>query len=361
MRKEVEEKIFQSGEIEAVLLTSPANMRYVAGFTGEGYVYISREQRVVVTDSRYTIAAKAECQGFEVMEWGKEGYFVPLVTCIRKERGLKVLGIEDACMTLSLYRKLQKQLSEDGDGSIRLLEMGNRISEFRQIKTPEEQEILRQAEAIGDRAFAKTLPHLQPGVTEKQVAAWLEFYMKEEGAEGFSFDTIAASGVHSAMPHAVPTDKMLEEGDLLTMDFGCLYQGYCSDMTRTVVIGQASEKQREIYETVLRAQKKALQGIRPGMTGKEVDALARDVIAEAGYGDYFGHSLGHSVGLEIHESPNFSTKEDTVIKPGMVITVEPGIYIEGIGGVRIEDVVIVTEDGCENITHSPKEMLERKG
>lgn len=361
MRKEVEEKIFQSGEVEAVLLTSPANMRYVAGFTGEGYVYLSKKQRVVVTDSRYTIAAKAECQGFSVVEWGKEGYFVPLISCIQKEKELSCLGIEDESMTLSLYRKLQKQLTKDDCGSVELKEVGQKISELRQVKTREEQDILRQAEAIGDRAFAKVLPHLQPGVSEKQVAAWLEFYMKEEGAEGFSFDTIAASGEHSAMPHAVPTDKVLAEGDFLTMDFGCLYRGYCSDMTRTVVIGQASDKQREIYDTVLRAQKTALRGIRPGMTGKEIDALARDVIVDAGYGEYFGHALGHSVGLEIHESPNFSAKEKTVIQPGMVITVEPGIYVEGIGGVRIEDVVIITEDGCENITHSPKELMEQKG
>lgn len=196
-------------------------------------------------------------------------------------------------------------------------------------------------------------------MTEKQVAAWLEFYMKEEGAEGFSFDTIAASGLHSAMPHAVPTDKRLENGDFLTMDFGCLYQGYCSDMTRTVVMGRANAKQREVYETVLRAQETALQGIRPGMTGREIDSLAREVITKAGYGKCFGHSLGHSVGLEIHERPNFSPKEETVIWPGMVITVEPGIYIEGFGGVRIEDVVILTENGCENITHSPKNLIER--
>ena len=174
----------------------------------------------------------------------------------------------------------------------------------------------------------------------------------------FSFDTIAASGEHSAMPHAIPTDKKLENGDFLTMDFGCLYQGYCSDMTRTVVIGSASEKQREIYDTVLKAQETALLGIRPGMKGSQIDAMARDVITDAGYGKYFGHALGHSVGLEIHESPNFSPREETVIKPGMVVTVEPGIYIEGIGGVRIEDVVIITEDGCENITHSTKKLLE---
>ena len=165
MRKEVEEKIFQSGQVEAVLLTSPANMRYVAGFTGEGYVYLSKEQRVVVTDSRYTIAAKAECQGFSVVEWGKEGYFVQLISCIKKENNLHSLGIEDESMTLSLYRKLQKQLAKDDCSSVELKEMGQKISELRQVKTREEQDILRQAEAIGDRAFAKVLPHLQPGVS----------------------------------------------------------------------------------------------------------------------------------------------------------------------------------------------------
>ena len=160
------------------------------------------------------------------------------------------------------------------------------------------------------------------------------------------------------MPHAVPTDRKLTKGDLLTMDFGCLYQGYCSDMTRTIAIGKVSEEQRKIYDVVKKAQETALAGIRPGMTGAQIDKLARNVIKKGGYGEYFGHALGHSVGLEIHESPNFSPREETVIRPGMVITVEPGIYVEGVGGVRIEDVVVITEDGCENITHSAKEWIE---
>lgn len=353
----MEKRLLQSAKVDAVLLTSPANMRYVSGFTGEGYVYVSKKQKKIVTDSRYTVAARTACRGYEVVEWSRKGYFAPLTDFIREDGETKTLGIEDADLTLSLYRRLQ-QLLRSGDSTVELVELGQKASDLRQVKTDKEQELLRQAEAIGDRAFAKVLPRLKTGMTEKQVAAWLEFYMKEEGADGFSFDTIAASGLHSAMPHAVPTDKVLEKGDFLTMDFGCVYQGYCSDMTRTVVMGQADAKQRELYETVLCAQETALRGIRPGMTGKEVDALARDVIERAGYGAYFGHSLGHSVGLEIHERPNFSAREDTVIRPGMVVTVEPGIYIEGTGGVRIEDVVIVTEDGCENITHSPKELIE---
>ena len=337
MRKEMEEKIFQSTEVDAILLTSPANMRFVAGFTGEGYVYFSRRQKVVVTDSRYVIAAKNECPGYEIETWTSDGYFLNLLAHLKEEESVKRLGIE-------------KQLQKNEGKSPDMISLENKMNQFRQIKTEKEQERIRQAEAIGDRAFTKTIAKIHEGMTEKQVAAWLEFYMKEEGAEGFSFDTIAASGEHSAMPHAIPTDKKLENGDFLTMDFGCLYQGYCSDMTRTVVIGSASEKQREIYDTVLKAQETALLGIRPGMKGSQIDAMARDVITDAGYGKYFG--------LEIHESPNFSPREETVIKPGMVVTVEPGIYIEGIGGVRIEDVVIITEDGCENITHSTKKLLE---
>lgn len=358
MGKEAEERLFQSLDIEAVLLTSPANMRYVAGFTGEGYVYLSRQKKMVVTDSRYTIAAREQCPDYDVQEWGREGYYAPLLFCLQQE-AVDRLGIEDEVLTLSTYQKLRQQMKKADLLSLSLVELGQQVSDLRQVKTSAEMEKLRQAEAIGDRAFQKVLDRLEVGMTEKQVAAWLEFYMKEEGAEGFSFDTIAASGLHSAMPHAVPTDKRLENGDFLTMDFGCLYQGYCSDMTRTVVMGRANAKQREVYETVLRAQETALQGIRPGMTGREIDSLAREVITKAGYGKCFGHSLGHSVGLEIHERPNFSPKEETVIRPGMVITVEPGIYIEGFGGVRIEDVVILTENGCENITHSPKNLIER--
>lgn len=361
MGKKMGEGLLQSLEIDALLLTGAPNMRYLSGFTGEGYVYLSKRSQMVVTDARYTIATKAECADFEIFEWGSDGYYAKLLERIQQEK-IKKIGFEDEVMTVSCNDRIRKELTKTGTNVI-FVPVRECVNALRAIKDEREQEKIRQAEAIGDRAYAKIIKKLQPGMTEKEVAAWLEFYMKEEGAEGLSFGTIAASGLHSAMPHAVPTDKVLEEGDFLTMDFGCLYRGYCSDMTRTVVIGNADDKQREVYETVLRAQQTAIAGIRPGMTGKEIDSLARHVIEEAGYGQYFTHSLGHSVGLEIHERPNFSTKEEQVIEPGMVITVEPGIYIEGFGGVRIEDVVIITEDGCQNITHSPKQLLEieRKG
>ncbi len=350
-------KMLDAVSADALLLTSPPNMRYTAGFTGEGYVYVSRRQRIVATDSRYTIAAAAECPGFSVVKWSSGEYYGPLAEAVHSDRAA-ILGFEDRQMTVAGYSDLCGQLEKAGLRHVETRKAGNLVSDFRRVKDEREIQWIREAESIGDRAFARILTALERGMTEKQVAARLEYFMKEEGAEGFSFDTIAASGAHSAMPHAVPTDKVLEEGDFLTLDFGCIWKGYCSDMTRTVVVGNASQKQRKVYNTVLRAQKTALEGIRPGMTGIEVDALARDVIRSAGYGEYFGHSLGHSVGLEIHESPAFSEREDTVIQPGMVITVEPGIYIEGFGGVRIEDVVVITEDGCENITHSPKELIE---
>lgn len=354
---ELDKGVLSSAAVDALLLTSPANMRYIAGFTGEGYVYLSRQQSFVVTDSRYTIAAREECGAFEVIEWNGTPYYEALKKALSDD-GVKRLGIEEDNITLAAWEKLQKAVQENEAVKVERVFAGSHLAKLRYVKSPEEIRHIEEAEAIGDRAFAKVLPLLKEGMTEKQVAAHLEYRMKEEGADGFSFDTIAASGLHSAMPHAVPTDKPLEAGDFLTMDFGCLYRGYCSDMTRTVVIGRADDRQRDVYRTVLAAQQAALEGIRPGMTGKEIDALARNVIEEHGYGEYFGHSLGHSVGLEIHESPCFSQKEETVIEPGMVISVEPGIYIEGFGGVRIEDLVVVTEQGCRNLTHSEKELIE---
>lgn len=356
MEETTAKKILRQAPVDGILLTNAANMRYAAGFTGEGYVYLSARRSIVVTDSRYTLSASAECPGFEVIQLDNRGYYEPLIQAV-KEDVIWSLGIEDQEMTVAGYDALLEEMMKAELEELQTEPLKDYVTAYRAVKKPEEIAYIKEAEAIGDRAFERLLPRLEPGMTEKQAAAWIEFLMKEEGAEGFSFDTIAASGIHSAMPHAVPTDKKLENGDFLTMDFGCRYKGYCSDMTRTVVIGRVSERQREVYNTVLRAQQAALDGMRPGMTGKEIDALARNVIKEAGYDACFGHALGHSVGLDIHEKPVFSPKGETEIRPGMVITVEPGIYIEGFGGVRIEDLVVITEGGCENLTHSPKELI----
>ena len=236
--------------------------------------------------------------------------------------------------------------------------LGSALDGLRVIKNEEELAWMERAEQIGDEAFSYILGELRPGISELEVAAKLEYFMRSNGAEKVSFDAIVASGLNSAMPHAVPTGKLLEKGDFVTLDFGCKYQGYCSDMTRTVVIGKADSRQKEIYQIVLDAQLAALEGLRPGMTGAEGDRLAREAIEKAGYGEYFGHGLGHSVGLEIHEKPALSMKDQTVLCPGMIETVEPGIYIPGFGGVRIEDMVVLTETGIRNLTSSPKELIE---
>ena len=231
-----------------------------------------------------------------------------------------------------------------------------------EVKTEDEIAKLARAEQIGDEAFTEIVKFIhenwKDGLTEQRVALQLEYEMRLRGAEGTSFDTIAASGSNSSLPHAMPQPKLLTEGDFLTMDFGCMYQGYCSDMTRTIHIGEVVEsEQKKVYDTVLQAQLAALSVVKPGMVCSDVDKCARDIIADAGYGDYFGHGLGHSVGLFIHEEPRFSMKCDAVLKPGVVITVEPGIYLPGRFGVRIEDMIVVTEDGYQNLASSPKELI----
>ncbi len=369
-------RLLDEAKTDIALLTDEANMRYVSGFTGEGYVIVTRDGGTVVTDARYTIAARNECPDFDVVEWNKIGYYKPVMDTVKKPK-YKTLAYEDKYLTVASFNRFKKRLEKN----IKLKPLGEKADALRQVKTDEEIETIREAERIGDRAFARlmldfgvaadrlgevgaevaayhTASALVPEkMTERNVAARLEFYLKDEGGERLSFETIAASGLNGAMPHAVPSDKMLVRGELLTLDFGCVYEGYCSDMTRTIAIGKPSDELRRIYDTVLNAQETALKGIRPGMTGAEIDALARDVIKETGYGDYFGHSLGHSVGLRIHEQPGFSSKEKTVIQPGMVVSVEPGIYIENVGGVRIEDLVAITDSGIDNLAKSVKTLI----
>lgn len=345
--------LLEKAGVDALLVTDPFNMRYISGFRGgEGILYISGAQHVLITDSRYTEAAANESE-FVVVEENKEHKRAEILKACIGQDHVEILGYEDCSMLCSEFAAFSSELPVG-----KWVPMGQMVNDLRRIKTPEELEYLRKAESIGDAAFTAILGFLKPGLTELEVAAELEYEMKKNGAEGFSFDTIIASGLHSSMPHAIPDGKKLERGDFVTMDFGCLYKGYCSDMTRTVVIGKADEKQREIYDVVLKAQEAALGLIRAGLKGSEVDKVSRDVIEQAGYGKCFGHGLGHSVGLFIHENPRLSPNDDTVLQPNMIETVEPGIYVPGFGGVRIEDMVIVTEDGCDNLTHSPKHLIE---
>lgn len=349
--------IMEKNNLDAVIVSDPYNMRKLSGFSGgEGFVYISGKKSVIITDSRYIEAAEKEMnEGFELIMCDVNRTQSAILKELAERDGAGAIGYEDRHLTVAQFNDLKIKC-----GFNNLVPLKNSLTELRIIKTEEEIEKLRIAESIGDKAFEHVLNIIRVGMTELEVAAEIEYAMKLNGAASLSFDTIVASGPNSSLPHAVPGNRVISEGDFVLMDFGCKYDGYCSDMTRTVVMGSASDKQIEIYNTVLKAQLEAMKVIKSGVPGREVHMAALDVIEKAGYGDCFGHGLGHSVGMYIHESPRFSLGEKEKIYAGTIETVEPGIYIPGFGGVRIEDMIVVTEDGFENLTKSPKDLLEIK-
>jgi len=346
--------LLEKKNIDAVLVSDGYNMRYLSGFTGAtGYLLITKNSKTLFTDSRYTIAATAQAPDYTVVEVDAGRDYCKFINQVFTAENIATLGFEANQVRYSTYQNLKERLAVK-----ELVPLTGELADLRRIKTTEEIALHRQAEHIGDIAFEEILKELKPGVTELEIAAKLEYIMKMNGADKLSFESIVASGVNSSKPHAEPGHKKIESGDFVTMDFGCVYNGYCSDMTRTVVVGKANEKQKEIYNTVLKAQLAVLEMLKPGLPGKAYDKVARDVIYGAGYEGYFGHGLGHSVGLEIHENPRFSMIEEDIVEAGMIMTVEPGIYIPDFGGVRIEDMVVLTEDGYENLTHSRKELIE---
>jgi Xaa-Pro aminopeptidase len=342
--------LLSSLTVDGILVYKPENRRYLTGFTGSsGYVLITEDKAWFITDFRYTQQAETQCLDYAIHLHNTEK---PLEVFL-KESGVKKLAFEDNYATYQFFKNLSDKLP-----GVELVPAGESIEALRMIKSEEEIEKIGKAAAIADKAFEHILNYIQPGVTERAVALELEFYMKKLGASGLSFETIAASGIRSSMPHGVASDKCIEEGDFLTLDFGCIYDGYCSDMTRTVVVGKASDKQKEIYGIVLAAQESALKAIKEGKTGQEVDKVARDVISSRGYGEFFGHGLGHGVGLEIHEEPRLSATGVKTLLENMVVTDEPGIYLPGFGGVRIEDLVVVRKNGCVVLSKSPKHLIE---
>ncbi|GIQ65929.1 Xaa-Pro peptidase family protein [Paenibacillus cisolokensis] len=335
--------------LEAMLVASPYNRRYISGFTGSaGMVLITTQDAWLLTDFRYTVQAKEQASGFAVEETSS-----PLDTVRRllTEKGIRSVAFEQAHVTYAEYVKWGQAL-----GGIELTPADSIVESLRMIKDETELAVIRKAAKLADDTFAYILGLLKPGMTEKDIALEMEVYMRSHGATSSSFDTIVASGERSAMPHGVASDRVIRGDEFVKLDFGALLDGYCSDLTRTVVLGKPTQRHRDIYNIVLEAQLTALDGIRPGMTGKEADALARDVIARYGYGDCFGHSLGHGFGMEIHEAPGLSARSDTILIPGMTVTVEPGIYIPGFGGVRIEDDIVITDNGIKILTSSPKEF-----
>jgi len=346
-------KLLKDKGLDAIVFTNQYNIRYLSGYKGDtGLLVQTAKKQYLLTDFRYIFQAEEEAKDAEVVDIAKLGYAGALKE-IFAGNNVKTTGFE-AEQTLCAQRDAWKKKCR----GVSFVPVDEELADLRIIKTPEELEKLRRAEAIGDAAFIEILKFIKPGVTELQIAAKLEYTMKMLGAEGNSFDPIVASGVNSSKPHAVPTNKKVEKGDFLTMDFGCKFDGYCSDMTRTIVVGKASDKQKDIYNTVLKAQLAVLDMLKPGRTGIEIDKVARDIIDDAGYKGCFGHGLGHGVGLFIHETPNANMRYDKKMKANMTLTDEPGIYISGFGGVRIEDMGAFTKDGFENYAKSPKELIE---
>ncbi|MBM4762259.1 Xaa-Pro peptidase family protein [Bacillus sp. B15-48] len=347
--QKLQERLVKLG-IDGMLITSNYNRRYMTGFTGSaGVVLISVKQAVFITDFRYTEQAAKQCQGYEIIQ--QKESITDEVSAQVKRLGIKKLGFEEDVVTFASYKAFEKAISAD------LVPISGEIEKLRLIKTEAEIKILKEAAAIADAAFKHIQEFIRPGLTELQVSNELEFFMRSMGATSSSFDIIVASGYRSALPHGVASDKIIESGEIVTLDYGAYYKGYVSDITRTIAVGEPSEKLKEIYHIVLEAQLRAVNGIKPGMTGKQADALTRDYITDKGYGVYFGHSTGHGIGLEVHEGPALSAKSDIVLQPGMTVTVEPGIYIAGLGGVRIEDDIVITQDGNERLTHSTKELI----
>ncbi len=349
-RLEKVRELMKEQELDGFILYSPYNLRYLANFTGTtGFILLTLEKAYFVTDARYTQQAQKQAQGFEVIEH-QTGWVQMMADIIQKEN-VRFLGYEASHLTVEMLDIFEETFSAD------MIPTYGLVEHVREIKDEHELATIRKACSISDAAFLHILNIIKPGMREIDIANELDFYMRKQGATGVSFDTIVASGVRSSMPHGVASDKLIEQGDFVTLDFGCYYEGYASDMTRTIAVGEPSDILKEIYDITLQAQLKVIEAAGPGKTGKELDLIARDYITSKGYGDKFVHSTGHGLGLEIHEAPNVNRLADQKFVPGNVITDEPGIYLPGIGGVRIEDDLIITETGCEVIQKVTKELI----
>ena len=340
-------------ELDGAMITSEENRRYFTAFPSTaGVLVVSRSGSVFLTDSRYVEAAGKKIKCCPVRETKNLEAELP---ALMREFNIRRIGIEAQRVTVSDYAKYKDMLGGvevSADGAV-----DRAITSLRMIKSADEIALMKSAQEIAERAFTHILDFIKPGVTEREVSLELDYFMLRSGAEALSFETIAVSGVNSSMPHGVPSDKKIENGDFVTMDYGAVCGGYHSDMTRTVAVGNVSAEQKKVYDTVLKAQLAALEAMRPGVCCADADRAARDVIEAAGYGEFFGHGTGHGVGIEIHEEPRVSPTAVDILETGNVVTDEPGIYLPGQFGVRIEDMVLITENGFENLTKAPKELI----
>ncbi len=339
-------------EVDGLLLTSRYSRHYCAEFDiAEGVALVTRNGCRYFTDSRYIESAQNGIKGFEVVMVDRQHPYTALLNEAIRDLGVKTLGFEEDYLTVAEFKSYEEKLNA------KLIPMSEKIHAFRAVKEDWELDRMRQAQAITDKAFSEVITRIKVGMTEKELQAELIYCLYKNGAEGLSFDPIVVSGPNTSLPHGVAGERKIREGDFITMDFGVILGGYCSDMTRTVAVGFATEEMEKVYNTVLQAQKAGISVTKAGVLGKEVDAAARKVIADAGYGDYFGHGYGHCLGMEVHESPNCNPGGESVMEKNMISSAEPGIYLPGKFGVRIEDVLIFREDGSENITLSPKNLI----
>lgn len=345
------QKTLRKEGLDALLVTNLYNLRYIANFTGTtGVALITSNRAFFITDARYTEQVKSQCVGFELVQ--NYGPIFNELTHLVRDNAISRLAFEESHVTMGQYKQIQDAVS------CQLVGVNGLVEKLREIKDEREFEIIAKACSIADSTFEYILNEIKEGMTEIEVANKMDFYMRSLGATGVSFDTIVASGHRSAMPHGVASDKIIEKGDFITLDFGCYYNGYVSDMTRTISLGEPRYEQlKEIHAIVLGAQQAVNEQVKLGMRGSDVDKIARDYIAKRGYGDYFTHSTGHGIGLEVHEAPGLNRLSDTVLSVGHAITNEPGIYLPGIGGVRIEDDIFMTETGPKIITKATRELI----
>lgn len=343
-------QLMKKNNLAGYFITDPYNLYYLTNFTGTtGAAIITMDQAFFITDFRYTTQAQKQAYEYTIIE--NKGHLFDAVTDLAEKENLANLAFEELHVSFAEYSILEEIIPCD------LIPVSGLIEELREVKDEDEVAMIEKACEIADAGYKNVLEFIQPGMTEIEVANRLDFFMRSMGAAGVSFDTIVASGWRSAMPHGVASEKVIEKGDMITLDFGCYYKGYASDMTRTFAIGTPDSKLKEIYQIVLDVQLKVLKAAQPGVIGMQLDEIARDYIASLGYGENFGHSTGHGVGLEVHEAPAISMRSEQQLVVGNIVTDEPGIYIDGLGGVRIEDDLLITKEGNRLLTHSPKELI----
>lgn len=340
------------GPKEAVLIHNPSNMFYLSGYTGEGLVLLAQGVKTIVTDFRYTEQAEKQAPDFACSMITKDCPHALTAAKLLRDKQIETVYYEEDYVTVKDGKELAAALS-----FAKLLPVNGAPEKLRQLKDADELARMTEACKITTLAYDYILGEVKPGMTEKEVALKLEYWMLTHGADGLAFTTIAAAGANGSLPHAIPGDYKIQAGDMVTLDYGAKYKGYCADMTRTFAVGKPSDQMRKVYETVLTAQKMAEEAVAPGKVCQAIDAIARDYIYGQGYEGYFGHGLGHAVGIDIHEDPRFSMTCQDLTQEGMVLTVEPGIYLPGIGGVRIENTVYITKDGYKPLTYAPKDLI----